>query len=304
MIGDKNLLSSGPVQPGPERKNTRIDPRLTVKQTIRYPFRKSKRLAFLCVEGFVKNYSVEEEQRHFDQVAAAYEAHYSMNCPAALRKVQRLAEEFAQFLAGGPAGDLLEIGAGTGFFTRHLAPHLAQGCTLRATELSEGMLEVAERTLPTDLYNVTFCRDNCLHLSCGDDSMAGITGHGILHHLPLEPVLAEMARVLKPGGRIAFYEPNILNPYVFLIKTVPCLRPSGDTPEETALNPFSLAQLLRRHGFGNLRIIPCEFVLNGTPQGLVPLCEGLSRVVERLPLVKYLGGSLRIFAEKGAAVCA
>ena len=83
-----------------------------------------------------------------------------------------------------------------------------------------------------------------------------------------------------------------------LVKKVPFMRPAGDTPEETALNPFSLRGILNRNGFEKIRIVPCEFVLNGTPPALVPFCEGVSRVLERLPLLRLIGGSVRIFAEK------
>jgi len=245
----------------------------------------------------MKRYSVDEERWHFNQVAASYEAHYAMNQPAALRKVRRLAEEYADYLLVGAPGALIEIGAGTGFFTRSIAPLLGNR-PLTATDLSEGMLEVAGKSLPAEITNVRFQREDCLRLSFESGSVAGVVGHGILHHLPLEPVIAELARVLKPGGRLAFYEPNILNPYVFLIKKVPFLRPPGDTAEETALNPFSVRRLLRRYGFEPISITPCEFVLNGTPPALVPCCEMVSRALGKTPGLRLLGGSLRIMAEK------
>jgi ubiquinone/menaquinone biosynthesis C-methylase UbiE len=50
-----------------------------------------------------------------------------------------------------------------------------------------------------------------------DGSFDVAYGSSILHHLNLDDALAEVFRVLRPGGRIAFTEPNILNPQVTIM---------------------------------------------------------------------------------------
>ena len=58
-----------------------------------------------------------------------------------------------------------------------------------------------------------------------------------------DAVLAEAARVLKPGGRFASIEPNVLNPMVFLAHALP-------KAERGALRrnyPWALRRLVRRH---------------------------------------------------------
>ena len=49
-----------------------------------------------------------------------------------------------------------------------------------------------------------------------DASIDRIYGGGTLHHLELGPGLQEIARVLKPGGRAAFTDPNLNPIYRFL----------------------------------------------------------------------------------------
>ncbi len=239
-------------------------------------------------------YNTDTEARHFNKVAETYEASFGLNTSAAARKVERLCDVFAPWLGAAPQGPVLELGAGTGFLTRHLAPRFAHRDYI-ASDLTPAMLEIAAKTY-TDGKAVTWQEEDCTKLHFQDSSISGATGHGILHHVPLESTIMEMARVLKPGGRIAFYEPNLLNPYVFLVKKIPFMRPEGDSEGETALIGYRLRKLLRKHGFVDIHVVPCEFTMNQTPEKLAPLVEKVSRGLERIPLLREFGGSLKIMA--------
>jgi SAM-dependent methyltransferase len=98
---------------------------------------------------------------------------------------------------------VVEIGCGVGRLTRAIAADVGR---VQAFDISEGMLEVARRSGPP---NATFQR--------GDgDSLAGVANgsadlaiaYCVFQHLPslavLARYLAEMKRVVKPGGMIAF----------------------------------------------------------------------------------------------------
>jgi len=237
------------------------------------------------------------EKEHFNAIAFEYENHYHLNDLAAKRKILRLCEEYSAYLNLSPEGPLLEIGAGTGFLTRHLNS-LIKDKEYIASDISPEMLKIAKATLSKGNDSVQWKIENCLSYSFSDSSISAVIGHGILHHLDLEIAIKEISRILKSKGRIAFYEPNILNPYVFLIKKIPFLRPAGDTENETAINPFQLSNLLKKYNFRNISIVPCEFTLNNTPDKLIVLSENLSRFLEKVPVIRYLGGSLRIKAEK------
>lgn len=237
------------------------------------------------------------ERKHFNATAFEYENSYHLNNPAAIRKILRLCKEYSAYLNLSPEGPLLEIGAGTGFLTRHLYS-LIKNRDYIASDISPEMLKIAKSTLSEKNNHVQWKTEDCLSYSFNDSSISVIVGHGILHHLDLEVAIKEISRILKSRGRIAFYEPNILNPYVFLIKKILCFRPTGDTEDETAINPFKLNKLLKKYNFRNISIVPCEFTLNNTPDKLIVLSENLSRFLEKIPVIKYLGGSFRIKAEK------
>jgi ubiquinone/menaquinone biosynthesis C-methylase UbiE len=98
----------------------------------------------------------------------------------------------------------LEVGAGTGYFSLNL---LSAGVIGHATasDISAGMLaRLAETARGLGLPVSTVVAD-AERLPLPDDSFDLVLGHAVLHHLPdLAAALSEFARVLKPGGTIAF----------------------------------------------------------------------------------------------------
>ena len=234
--------------------------------------------------------NTDNESEHFKKVAESYESLFGLNSPAAIRKVERLCNIFFHWLDKGPDGPILELGAGTGFYTRHLAPRFVNREYI-ASDLTPAMLEIAAKTYANDKA-VTWRQEDCTKLSCRNSCVSSVTGHGILHHVPLEATIMEMARILKPDGRIAFYEPNLLNPYVFLFLKVPFMRPKSYSDGETALVGSCTRELLRKNGFVDIQVIPCEFTMNQTPEKLAPLMEKVSRCLESIPLIRDVGGSL------------
>jgi SAM-dependent methyltransferase len=244
----------------------------------------------------VKEVGDVSEARHFDELAQEYEERIGLTSLAARHKIRRLSSRFAAWLDGSPSGSVVEIGAGTGFLTRHLAPLLPDRRYI-ATDLSAGMVETA-RGASVQPDNVDWLQADCLNLEFESGTIAGVAGHGILHHLALEAAVAEISRVLMPAGRIAFYEPNIANPVVFLEKKVPLFRPPTDTPGETGLFEPKVRRMLIGHGFEVVDVTACEFVLNQVPDGLVPFAERISGFAEGIPFVRRIGGSLRILAIK------
>ena len=120
-----------------------------------------------------------------------------------------------------------------------------------------------------------------------------VVGSSILHHVDMGAALKEIHRVLKPGGRLAFAEPNMLNPQVMLQKNIPALkRLLGDTPDETAFFRGPLAHTLRKNGFTEVKVEPFDFLHPATPALLIPLLQRVGPFLERMPFCREIAGSL------------
>jgi SAM-dependent methyltransferase len=108
---------------------------------------------------------------------------------------------------GRPPGHyprMLEIGAGTGYFSLNL---LRRGIVDRvtATDISPGMLDVLQATARELELSVETAAADAERLPFADESFDLVLGHAVLHHLPdLDAALAEFVRVLRPGGTLAF----------------------------------------------------------------------------------------------------
>ena len=103
-----------------------------------------------------------------------------------------------------PFGDTLEIGAGTGYFSLNL---LQAGAIERATatDISPGMLATLEGNASRLGLEVKAVAAEAETLPFPDGTFDLVFGHAVLHHIPdLEQAFSEFARVLRPGGTLAF----------------------------------------------------------------------------------------------------
>ena len=95
------------------------------------------------------------------------------------------------------AGRVLEIGAGTGRFTR---PLFGAGIDIYGLDISQPMLE---RLLETSVDGApSVIVGDATHLPFTDDSFGAGVGVHVLHLIPdWRAVLSELVRVIEPGGK-------------------------------------------------------------------------------------------------------
>jgi ubiquinone/menaquinone biosynthesis C-methylase UbiE len=190
--------------------------------------------------------------------------------------------------------NVLEIGCGTGYFTKEIAKTRAR---VTAIDISPELLQIAKEEIPDT--NVSFVIENAYDLSFEANSFDSIVGSSVLHHLEIEKAISEMFRVLKPGGSLFFTEPNMMNPQIALQKNIPALkRKLGDSPDETAFFRWSLLTLMRKTGFTNIVIKPFDFLHPAISPALIPFISSLGETVEKIPGLKEIAGSLYISAKK------
>ena len=190
--------------------------------------------------------------------------------------------------------NVLEIGCGTGYFTKEIAK---TGANVTAIDISPELLQIAKEEIPDT--NVSFVIENAYDLSFEANCFDSIVGSSVLHHLEIEKAISEMFRVLKSGGSLFFTEPNMMNPQIALQKNIPALkRKLGDSPDETAFFRWSLMTLMRKTGFTNIVIKPFDFLHPAISPALIPFISSLGETVEKIPGLKEIAGSLYISAKK------
>ncbi|HET7071430.1 MAG TPA: class I SAM-dependent methyltransferase, partial [Nocardioides sp.] len=100
-----------------------------------------------------------------------------------------------RWLLGDHPQTALELGAGTGKLTRVIA---GLGHDVHATDPDEAMLQILERQLP----GVRTAQASAEEIPLGDDSVDAVVAGQAFHWFDLDRALPEIARVLRPGGRI------------------------------------------------------------------------------------------------------
>jgi SAM-dependent methyltransferase len=143
--------------------------------------------------------------RYHDAAAVDYDAKWGIDLGEVGQAQVRakLAKALGE-LPPRPFGDALEIGAGTGYFTLNL---LQAGLIERATatDISAGMLAALADSADELGETVRAVRTEAEELPFADSSFDLVFGHAVLHHVPdLERAFGEFARVLRPGGVVAF----------------------------------------------------------------------------------------------------
>lgn len=194
-----------------------------------------------------------------------------------------------------PEKSILEIGCGTGVNSHMLA--CRTGMQVLGTDLCKPFIAEAKArfSLPNLRYEIL---DFNQPTRFNGQLFDYIVGNGILHHLyyNLDDALSSMKNLLKPGGGVIFMEPNLCNPYVYLIFSYPLLRKAASLePAEMAFTKNFADQKLKNAGFENIKIEYKDFLLPGIPDFLITPSIFAGDLLENTPL-RFFSQSLGINA--------
>lgn len=106
--------------------------------------------------------------------------------------------------------DVLEIGCGTGFFTLPAARLIGdQGFLVAMDILSESVELVSNKVQAAKLPNVLVVKGDALNMKLDTESFDTVISFGVIPApmLPLNRLLNEIHRVLKPEGVLAVWPP-------------------------------------------------------------------------------------------------
>ena len=231
--------------------------------------------------------------------ASESEETWGWTTPAGQSRARRRADLIISAAGVRPGHTVLEIGCGTGMFTAQFA---ATGARIVAVDISPDLLAKAlDRGLPADRIRFEERRFENLELSdpaiqaWAAGGFDAIIGSSVLHHLDIPATIETCKRLLAPRGRIAFAEPNLLNPQVWMERTFRSWFPYVSL-DETAIVRWPLQRQLERAGFSDIVITPFDWLHPATPESLMGIVGGVGRVLEQVPGVREFAGSVLIVA--------
>jgi 2-polyprenyl-3-methyl-5-hydroxy-6-metoxy-1,4-benzoquinol methylase len=164
--------------------------------------------------------SMEQIQKDFDRIALLAERE---------SEIGGTYDRFLLQFIPAPCGHALEIGCGTGLFTRLLA---RQTNHVTATDLSGEMIRVA-RYRSAGHPNIDYSVEDILEMDLPASKFDCIVMIATLHHLPAEPVLEKLKQALRPEGVLILHDllapTGILDRVAHLVRSpvsmaVMCLR--------------------------------------------------------------------------------
>jgi demethylmenaquinone methyltransferase / 2-methoxy-6-polyprenyl-1,4-benzoquinol methylase len=145
-----------------------------------------------------------EVQGMFDRIAGVYDLMNSAMTAGLHHQWRERAVDRAEV---GPGTDALDLCCGTGDLTLALRRRIGPDGRVVGSDFSEPMLELARAKSGEQGLPVEFGWADALDLPYGDASFDAVTiGFGARNLADLDKGLAEMARVLRPGGRAVILE--------------------------------------------------------------------------------------------------
>lgn len=199
------------------------------------------------------------------------------------------------FAAGHRVADL---GCGSGVFTALLH---GRGIDSVGLDLSPKLVALGRRSYP----GVEFLEGDVEHLPFQDASLDGVLLSGLVHHLP-DPsrCAAEVFRVLRPGGRFVAFDPNRMNPFMYLYRdrSSPFYSPVGVTPNERPVLARAVAATFSAAGFrvgtdylSNLRY---RYVASSRVRFLLPIYNAVDAALFAPSFMRPFRSFVLTFGEK------
>ncbi len=228
------------------------------------------------------------KQSEFDKFAHEYAELHRANIAAsgegpeyfAEYKIRDLRDLCATAGHGGLPGRILDFGAGIGASVEHIRRYFP-AAQLTCVDVSVASLRIAAQRVPGAAEFVAF---DGSRLPFADGSFDCVFSACVFHHI--EPalhvgLLAELRRVLRPGGLIMIYEHNPLNPL-----TVQAVRTC----------PFDENAILMRAGTLKRRLVDAGFTgATARYRLFFPRALGLLRPLEQWLKLLPLGAQYYVF---------
>jgi SAM-dependent methyltransferase len=201
---------------------------------------------------------------------------------------ERLIAAFTE-LSGLPRGArVVDLGCGSGVFTELLRQAGYQSVGI---DISPKLVALGRRKYP----GLELIEGDAENLPFENASLDGVLLSGLVHHFPDPRRLAsEVKRVLKNGGRFVAFDPNRMNPFMWLYRdrSSPFYSSVGVTENERPVLAWHVAEVFRDEGFrvrtDYLAGLAYRYVASPRTRMLLPIYNFIDNVVFNLSIMQPL----------------
>lgn len=224
-----------------------------------------------------------KEVAFFDQFATA--DHYDVFMPEAKT---RIIDAVVRLGGLTPGTRIADLGCGSGAFTTMLQ---ARGFQPVGLDISPKLIALARKKFSA----IEFIEGDAENLPFADESLDAVLLSALVHHFPDPHLLArETYRVLRRGGRFVAFDPNRMNPLMWLYRdpSSPLYSQVGVTENERPILSGQVAAIFRDAGFAVrsdfLAGLPYRFVESAAARMALPIYNAIDRWIFTLPLLARL----------------
>jgi ubiquinone/menaquinone biosynthesis C-methylase UbiE len=192
---------------------------------------------------------------------------------------ERLIEAIIGIGRFGRGSRVCDLGCGSGVFTNLLRQ---RGCQAVGLDISPKLVAIGRRSFP----DIEFLEGDVERLPFPDASFDGVLLSGIIHHLPdPKQCAAEVFRVLRCGGRFVAFDPNRMNPFMWLYRdrSSPFYSSVGVTENERPVLAAVVAEKFRAAGFKvsteYLSSLRYRYIASSGLRSLLPVYNAIDRVL-------------------------
>ena len=219
------------------------------------------------------------------------ERYWQRTDPIADDRLLWRAQTFRHMVHLLPGQSILELGCGSGRFTRQL---------LKVSRGENPITAVSFRgdtAQPTDVpANVRFLRAGEFPGPIAGQQFDFIVAMDLLDQRNCAAALQNVYDLLKPGGQVIFYESNPWNVALKIKRSLKRL--FGRRDPRRLLDRPALYELVSEIGFIRAFVVFNDFVYAPLTRPLVWMLRNASILLENAPMVRTLAGSILVHAQK------